>query len=466
MKICMSSSRLFGTSGVRGRIDKRLTPELAVKLSRAFAYFLGESGAVAIGRDVRLHSRILSEACIAGFLSCGVDVIDCGVLPTPALLQVTKEFALNGAVMITASHIPPQYAGVLFFLGDTAELGREESVVLESLVREDLKCSSLVSLGEVTAIDAEDVLEIYLSSATRFVNIKRVRGFGSKVVLDLCNSAQSLFLPFVAMELGCEVFCINDFLSGYFPGRGADLHPKLLKSTTKLLTEIEADFALATDGDGDRCLFIDELGKVLWGDVAGCLFSREELLRKGGGVVVCPVNTSNLVLHVVEKSHGDVFFTRIGPPEIASSIKSTSGVIFAFEESGKYIWPENILYGDPALALGKLLEILCEYDSLSKAVEVFPKFHQVKYNVPCPSEIKDKVLDYLEVKVLDFKCKEIVDVDGLKIIFDDDSWLFLRPSGTEPVFRVFSESLDAEYAEELALTGLNIVREVIRKLSK
>lgn len=462
----MAFSRLFGTSGVRGEIDKFLTPELVVKLSKAFAVFIGGSGTVAVGRDVRLHSRMLFEACVSGLLSGGVDVVDCGVIPTPTLLHVVKSYKLDGAVMITASHVPPQFGGVLFFHGDTAELGRDESKILEYFTFKEFKYNSSTSLGKVVGLSVEEIFEVYLNSVTRLVNMKLVNSLGCQVILDLCNSAQSMFLPFIAREFGCKVFCINDFPNGYFPGRGADLHPKLLESTSRLLTKIKADFALATDGDGDRCLFIDDLGVILWGDIAGCLFAREELLRKGGGIIVCPINTSNLILHVTKELNGNVHFTRIGPPEIASSIKSLNSCVFAFEESGKYIWPENILYGDPALALGKLLEILSKYHTLSRAVEMFPRFHQVKYKVSCPNEIKERVLSYLKVKVLDFDYKEIIDIDGLKIIFDDNSWLLLRPSGTEPVFRVFSESLDANYAKELALTGLNMVKEAIRKLSK
>lgn len=461
----MFSSQLFGTSGVRGEINKFLTPELVVKLSKAFAVFIGESGSIAVGRDVRLHSYMLFEACIAGLLSGGVDVVDCGVIPTPALLHVVKSYKLDGAVMITASHVPPRFGGVLFFHGDTAELTRREGDLLASLMFKGLDTSSN-GHGKVTSMNVEDVSEIYLKSICQLLDVDRIRGLGCRVVLDLCNSAQSSYLPFIAREFGCEVLCINDFPNGYFPGRGADLHPSLLGVASRLISGVDADFALAVDGDGDRCLFIDEIGNVLWGDVAGCLFAREELLRRGGGVIVCPINTSNLILHVTRMFNGDVHFTKIGPPEIALAIKSVGDVVFSFEESGKYIWPGSILYGDPALALGKILEVLLKYDYLSRAVESFPSFHQVKYKVPCPDEIKGEVLEYVKNKISNFNFREIIDIDGLKIVFNDDSWLLLRPSGTEPVFRIFSESLDADYANELASIGLDIVREAIGKLSK
>ncbi|RLE55346.1 MAG: hypothetical protein DRJ26_00980, partial [Candidatus Methanomethylicota archaeon] len=453
-----------GTSGVRGEIHNTLTPELAIKLSLAFAKFLGGSGFIAIGRDVRFQSSILAKACVAGATSGGLNVVDCGVLPTPALLHVVKELKLNGAIMVTASHTPPHFAGLLFFNGDTAELSPKEHEKIEKLVFSG--SLSGVSWNEVGRVENfTGCLDIYLKSILRQVNVKAARSLGAKIVVDPSNSAQCMFLPLIARELGCEVFLINDFPDGAFPGRGPDLHPRFLTVTANYTKQLSADFAIATDGDGDRCLFVNEHGEVLWGDVVGCLFAREELMLKGGGVIVCPINTSNLIEYVCEIAGGEVRYSKVGPPAIIDVMKRFSNVIFAFEESGKYIWPKNVYYGDPGLALGKILEILCKYGGLSSATSNFPRFHRVKIAVPCPEELKVKVLNWLKNKVSELNPSYIVDLDGLKVIFDDGSWLLLRPSGTEPVFRVFSESLDSCRADELAELGSSLVREALSEFT-
>ncbi len=459
----MVKLKLFGTSGVRGEININLTPELAVKLSLAFSNFLGNFGTIAIGRDVRIQSKVLAKACISGAISGGLNVINVGVVPTPALLHIVKELKLNGAIMVTASHIPPKYAGILFFLGDTAELTPDEHKILERMILENkFKHCSWSEIGKVEYFDGS--LDIYLKAIIRQVNVRKIRSFGAKVLIDPSNSAQSLFLVEIANEFGCKIFTLNDFPCEYFPGRGPDLHPRTLKFTSNYCKTLNVDFGIATDGDGDRCLFIDSNGKVLWGDTSGCIFAFRELSRLKGGIIVCPVNTSNLIFHVAKLCNGSVHLTKVGPPAIIGAVKKLGNVIFAFEESGKYIWPDNVLYGDPALALGKMIEILSERSvSLSNLVSSFPKYYRVKVAVDCPENIKLKVLNEVKKRINELNPVKIIDIDGLKLIFKDDSWLLFRPSGTEPVFRVFSESKDKILAEKLANLGVKLIKNIVSK---
>ncbi|MEM2538178.1 MAG: hypothetical protein QXE38_02615, partial [Candidatus Methanomethylicia archaeon] len=323
----MVKYRLFGTSGVRGEINLFLTPELAVKLSMAFSRFLGGSGDIAIGFDSRLPSRALIEACISGAMFSGLNVFYLGLIPTPVLLHVVKEFKLDGAIMVSASHTPPRYCGLIFFKGDTGELSPMESKIIEDLVFSEFSTSnvfgSLHSLG--------DVSDIYVESILRNFNFGSFNDLNLKIVCDIGNSPYALYFNKLFEYLGIDFISINCHPDGFFPGRGANVDVNSLSYVSNIVKGGLANFGFGVDGDGDRCLFVDENGVVLSGDIIGALFSREALLKVHSGIIVCPINTSNIILDISSKFNGKVYFTRVGPPEIIEAIRKIDNVVFAFE---------------------------------------------------------------------------------------------------------------------------------------
>ncbi|MCR6669012.1 MAG: hypothetical protein NDF51_03330 [archaeon YNP-WB-040] len=457
----MSSKRLFGTSGVRGEINRILTPELTVKLSMAFSKFLGGSGDIAIGFDSRFPSRVLAEACVSGALFSGLNVYYVGLVPTPVLLHLVKVFRLDGAIMVSASHTPPKFCGIMFFKGDTGELSPSESNIIEGFLESNLQFSG--GIGRLEYL--HDICELYVDSVIGgFGSIGGVGGF--RVVGDMGNSAYAPYLQVLFDRLGVELIDVNSHPDGFFPGRGADVNASSLRDVSNMIVNGVGDFGFGVDGDGDRCIFVDENGCVVSGDLTGALFSREILLNTGGGVIVCPINTSNLIIDVSREFNGRVHFTRVGPPEIVEAVRRVNGVVFAFEESGKYIWPQNILYGDPGYAILYMLKLISKYGSIVNAIRDFPKYFQFKVAIPCADEYKWLTLKSVREKLLTMvQPREIIDVDGLKVIFDE-GWILLRPSGTEDVFRVFVESLDEGWASKMFDLCVGLVKDVIKNLSK
>ncbi|MEM2136821.1 MAG: hypothetical protein QXI93_02565 [Candidatus Methanomethylicia archaeon] len=453
---------MFGTSGVRGELNNFLTPELAVKLSEAFSLFLGGSGRVALGFDPRSSSKVLVEACLSGAMFYGLDVLYAGLIPTPVLLHLVKVFDLDGAIMVSASHTPPNYCGILFFKGDSGELSPMDSMRIEEYV--SLLPPPTGKFGSIEILN--DVGDIYVDSVLKDFNVRNLCGLDLKIAIDIGNSPYAPYFGMLCEYLGIDFIAINSHPDGLFPGRGADVKPADLIHLSNLVKDGVVDFGFGVDGDGDRCIFVDENGNILMGDVVGALFAREALLSSSGNIV-CPINTSNIIHHISNRFGGKIIFTRIGPPEIVESIRMNPPTIFAFEESGKYIWPRNILYGDPGYALIKMLEIINKYGSISKVILDFPKYSQLKIAIPCIDDYKGRVLSILKDRVEEiFSPKEIICLDGLKLILDDDSWILFRPSGTEAVFRVFVESLDENKALKILDIGGRLVKDVITQLSK
>ena len=448
--------RLFGTSGIRGTANVEITPEMATKLGATFASFLGNKGRVAVGRDVRLPAKLLQYAFISGVLAGGVNVEDCGLAPTPAILWAVKKRGLDGAAMVTGSHTPSEMIGFLFFMSDTAEFSVKESHQFEKIFFNKPKVAAWNEVGECSEVDVSD---LYLRSVLEHVDLRKISSSDFKVVIDPGNGASALACDKFFQAAGVKVVVINGEPDGTFPNRDPYPRPEVLSELAREVNESGADIGSATDADGDRAIFVDDEGNVLWGDISGCIFVKDILTKHRGGVIVAPINTSQLIEWVCKVHNGKITYTRVGPPHIVSGLKRVKAS-FGVEETGKNIWPEAILYGDWALATLKMLEIMAkEKKSLSELVQEFPRFHMIKKAFYCPETLKNTVMmNALKEWKNREEEAEVVTIDGTRIIYPDGSWMLLRPSGTEPVFRVYTGSEDLTRVQELAKVGSELIK--------
>ena len=457
MGISVRKLRLFGTSGIRGTANVEMTPEMATKLGVTFASFLGNKGTVAVGRDVRLPAKLLHYAFISGVLAGGVDVEDCGLAPTPAVLWAVKKRGLDGAAVVTGSHTPSEIIGFLFFMGDTAEFSVRESYRFEKIFFNKPKVAAWNEVGKCSEVDVSD---LYLRSVLEHVDLRMISSSGFKVVIDPGNGASALICDKIFRAAGVEVIAINGEPDGMFPNRDPYPRPQVLSELVREVNEHEADIGSATDADGDRAIFVDDEGRALWGDISGCIFVRDVLRKHGGGVITAPVNTSKLIEWVCAAHNGKITYTKVGPPHIVSGLKTVKA-LFGMEETGKNIWPDAILYGDWALATLKMLEIMAkEQKSLSELVKESPRFYMRKKAFHCPEKLKNAVvMNALEAWEKREEEAEVVTIDGAKIVYPDGSWVLLRPSGTEPVFRVYAESQVFTRVEELMKVGSDLIED-------
>lgn len=456
----MNKLRLFGTSGIRGKAKTEMTSVLAKKLGLTFARFLGNDGTVIVGRDVRLTAEKLSKSIVSGLVSGGINVEDCGIAPTPAILWALKKRRLNGAIVITGSHTPKNMIGFLFFKEDTSELSHEDSIQFENLYNTQIKKVTYDHLGKRFELD---VSKIYLECLFERVNINKISSLNYKVVLDPGNGASTLFCSDIFKKAEIKAFIINNEPNGLFPNRDPYPRPEVLNDLSSKVREINADLGSASDGDGDRAIFVDDKGKVLWGDLSGAIFAKKALINHGGGNIVTPINSSQLIAWVCKNYGGNLFFTKIGPPSIVKTMKEKSAIM-GLEETGKNIWSNGIFYGDWILSTLKMLEIMArEGKSLLDIAKTFPNFYMKKEIFYCNTNMKTQVLNQVlnEWKKRNEKA-QLIFIDGIRINYEDNSWILFKPSGTEPVFRVYSESISLDRVEELANMGTKIVKKVLR----
>jgi len=454
--------RLFGTSGIRGLIDDKMKPEFCVKLGLSLATLLNNEGKVVIGYDHRPQAIVVKNAFISGLLSGGVDVIDVGVVPTPAVLYYSKKISPSAAIVITGSHTIPEIIGILFFNKDTSEFSESLELKLEEIFfSEKFK---RVPWNQLGSLKTENILDTYSEAVLSLIDESKVRGM--KVVIDPGNGVSSGILGEILREASIRTISINDYLDPMF--RNRDPFPRVdnLAELGRIVKCWCADLGVGVDGDGDRALFSDEKGNIYWGDITGAIFA-EEAVRKGAKSVVVTINTSHVVSFAVKRAGGEIVFSKVGPPAIADAMKK-HGSYFGIEESGKYLWADAIYYGDAALATLRLLEILNDTGkTLSELANNLPRYYMLKIAIHCDDRIKNLVLErsseILEKKLIN-EISEKITIDGVKIILRDDSWILLRPSGTEPVFRIFAESMDIEKTSKLIDLGKRIVNEVISNI--
>jgi phosphomannomutase / phosphoglucomutase len=431
--------RLFGTNGVRGVIGKDMTPELA--LSIGFALGSMRKGRIAIGRDTRTSGECLTNAVQAGLMATGCDVVDCGILPTPALQYiVTGHF--DGGAMITASHNPPEYNGVKIIEPDGTEMGDEQTILLEDRIfskKFDIKPWDQVGFGT----SSPNMTHGYVLAVIRAFN--KDIGKGMPVVVDPGCGAASVTTPEILTGLGCRVFSINAQIDGHFPGRLPEPSIEGLKGLSDLVRSTGAAFGVAHDGDADRAVFVDEKGQFVTEDQEFALIT-DYICQKKKGIIVTPVSTS-LMMETVAKKHGtSVVYTPVGSIYVARKMRELlekgEPVIFGGEGNGGLIYPEHQFCRDGGMTAAMMVAILAESKkTLSELVEGLPRFYTLKEKIKTGKAIP--VVSHLAMVYREYQTDR---VDGLKIT-KGDTWALVRPSGTEPLVRVMVESTALASAE-------------------
>ena len=453
--------RLFGTFGVRGIANEKITPEFALKMGMAFGTMLKREGRekplVVVGRDTRVSGEMLKGALISGLLSVGCDVIDVGIAPTPAIQWATNYFNADGGAVITASHNPPEYNGIKLLEPNGMGLKKErEAVVEEVFFNEDFERAKWDGIGEVRE---EDIIKPYIEAIKKRVDVEAIKKRKPFVVVDTSNGAGSLTLPYLLRELGCKVVSVNAHPDGHFPARNPEPNEENLRGFMKIVKALGADFGVAQDGDADRAVFIDENGRFIQGDKTFALVADAVLRENGGGLLVTTIATSNLLDDIAKRNNAKVMRTKVGDLIVARALLEHNGTIGG-EENGGVIFPDFVLGRDGAMTTAKIVEIFAKSGKrFSELIDELPKYYQFKTKREVEGDRKAVVAKVAGLAME--KGYTIDTTDGTKIIFPD-GWVLVRASGTEPIIRVFSEAKSEEKAREYLELGLELLEEALR----
>lgn len=449
-------TRLFGTNGIRGVVGKDMTADLAVRVGHAIGTHFG-AGTVALARDPRLSGPMLARAVAAGLMASGLEVIDLGMVPTPcAQYYVHRHGGLKGGVVITASHNPREFNGIKALDAQGMEMAREEEEAIEAVYFDErFHAADWSEVGDLRADGG--ATDLYLRGILAQVDVDAIRKRKLTVVADPANGAGCATTPYLLRALGCRVLTINGQPDGAFPGRLPEPTVEHIGDLMRMVVQAKADLGVAHDGDADRAIFVDETGAFLYGDKSLALLARRELAAHGG-LVVTPVSTSSVLEDVVREAGGKLVRTRVGSPIVARTMLA-EGAVFGGEENGGIIFPGHQFCRDGGMTLAKMLELVAkEGKPLSALVAALPPYHLQKAAVEVPVESRESTLAAL-VRLV--KGREVETIDGVKI-HAPDGWVLVRPSGTEPLFRIYAEAKTPERAKALAAEGVDLVRRALK----
>ena len=446
--------RLFGTNGIRGVVGLDMTVDLALRVGKAVGSFLAR-GPVAIGRDTRTSGPMLRDAVVAGLLATGHDVVDAGVLPTPALQYSVHAGRFSGGIVITASHNPAEFNGIKVVDRLGMEISRPEEEAIEALY---FRKESALADWKAVGHPREDTTALgrYLDGILSKVNVEPILAAKFRVVVDCGNGAGCVASPALLSRLGCEVISLNGHPDGAFPGRPPEPVRENLVALLRQVRESGAHLGVAHDGDADRAIFVDERGEFIFGDRTLALIAKDIVSRKPG-IVVTPVSSSKCLEDVVREAGGTVRYTKVGAPIVARTMYD-EGAVFGGEENGGMIFPEHQFCRDGAMTLAKLLEIVARAKQpLSRLLGELPEYSLYKTSIRYKAAERDTILERLKSAASGMR---VDDIDGIKVHFDD-GWVLVRPSGTEPIFRIFAEARTEERARALAGEGEALLRKAM-----
>jgi len=450
--------KMFGTNGIRGEANEYLNCELALKIGKAIVTVLGP-GPIAIAMDTRISSDMIRSAVSAGLMSMGADVHNLGMVPTPALQYYVKTHKeVTGGVMITASHNPPEFNGIKCVSADGTECKPEEEAAIEDAYETDIKVKNWKDIGHETIVEGAG--EAYIDAVVSKVDADLIRKAKLKVCLDCANGASVETSPLLLKKLGVEAVIINGEPDGMFPGHFSEPVEENLWELKERVVKESADLGFAHDGDADRCVFVSEKGKYMPGDYGLAILCCLEM-RNGNGkkLVITPVSTSAMVQEAVEDLGGELVYTAVGSPVVARRIVADGSPIGG-EDNGGIIFADHQYCRDGAMSAAKMIEAVARYGSLQAQVDALPKYFTIKAAAKCDNDKKAELVERIAAR----HSNERMDrTDGLKIIFDN-GWVLLRPSGTEPKFRIYSESKDPQVAQSRSEQFVSEVAEILGQM--
>lgn len=469
------NKEIFREYDIRGIADTDLTDTVIEQLGMAFAEYLRPQNVktVTIGYDARLSSPRLRDAISRGLNRAGLDVIDLGLCPTPALYFSMYHLKPGAGIMITGSHNPAEFNGFKLCVGKETIYG-EEIQKLRRIMEQQRGTEKDKNVKG--ALRTQPILPAY--AAYLKDKFTAHRDVPINVVVDAGNGTAGLAAPEVLRSMNCTVTELYSEPDGRFPNHHPD--PTIPKNLTKLIEtvkDVRADLGIAFDGDSDRIGVVDEKGTILWGDQLMVLFARDILKERQGATFVSEVKCSQTMYDDIRKNGGNAIMWKTGHSLIKAKMKET-GAALAGEMSGHIFFADRYLgYDDAIYAACRIVELLKKTRiqqgaavPLSSLLADLPRTYSTpEIRFECPDTLKFKVVErardiFLKKEGLSLVPREVITVDGVRAVFQK-GWGLIRASNTQPVLVMRFESTDQQSLKTIQDLMESQVRNIIDSLS-
>ncbi len=445
---------IFREYDIRGIAEKDMNADDVYLIGKATGTYLKRKGCdtICVGRDCRTTSDHYAEQLIDGLLSTGVNVINIGVCPTPLMYFSIQHLQKDGGVMVTASHNPKEYNGFKICYGLDSVHGVELLVIHDLIEQSDFEIGS----GK---IEKKEIIPAYLDFVTE--NVKITRPF--KVGVDAGNGTAGIIAVPLLKKFGCELVELYCELDGTFPNHEAD--PTVAENMADLIEQVKEkklDVGIGFDGDGDRIGIIDENGNIVYGDKLLTIFAREILSRKPNATFISEVKCSQVMYDEIEKLGGRAIMWKTGHSRIKQKMKEEKAEL-AGEMSGHIFFADRFFgYDDAIYAACRLLEIMSETgNTVSGLIADLPEtYNTPEIRVESPDDVKFEVVEEVAEQ---FRGKyKVIDIDGVRVVFEDGSWGLVRASNTQPALVLRFEAPSQKRLDEVR----NLIESVLIDVQK
>ena len=431
---------IFGTDGIRGKFNEEITYSLAYKVAYALGLNLENDNPIIIGRDTRISGNILLEAISKGINASGKKFINLGICPTPAIPFLIKKEKLSSGIMISASHNPPEYNGIKIFDHNGQKINKNFENKIQKLI-EELNQNITVPTKEIILKTNKKLMDIYIESLIQTMDGENLNGM--KIILDTCYGSATTCAKKIFQDLGADVKVINNSKNGL--KINLNCGSTNLEPLKKAIRETPADIGFSFDGDADRVIGIDSMGSVLDGDHILFLWGRELMKQK--------LLTNNLLVSTQmanigfekawNKIGGILYRTEVGDKFVYNAIKEKSAVLGG-EQSGHILTKINNYSGDGILTALQMSRY-CKKKNITLNDWLKSSFD------PYPQKLTNIKLDF-NIKKINPKTRNLIKqtLEKFHKIDSDNSRIYIRPSGTEPLIRILVEAKNHEKVDFLS----------------
>lgn len=453
---------IFRMYDIRGEVPKNLNKDIAKIIGKAYAVFIRKriskgNLTVSVGRDARLSSKELSEGLIEGLRESGINVIDIGLCPTPLLYFSLFKLPVDGGIMITGSHNPPQFNGMKICVGKETIYGPLIQELYE--ITQNLEETPEYEEGKYETFDIVSAYKEFLLREFQNSSITKIPPNTIKLVIDSGNGCGGLIVPEVLKKLGIEVIELFSDPDGRFPNHHPD--PTVIETLRTLRETVikeKADFGVAYDGDADRLGVVDEKAEIIYGDRLAYIFAKGILRENPGAKIIGEVKCSKFLFDGIEKLGGIPILSPVGHSLIKKKLKEENA-LFAGEMSGHIFFNDRFFgYDDALYATLRLIELFAieklnnKNFVFSEFLKDFPKVYaSPEIRVHCSEDKKFEIIKNFSSKLKEKypeianKVEKVITIDGVRLEFSD-GWALARASNTEPVIVL---RFEAETEEKL-----------------
>lgn len=441
--------KIFREYDIRGISGKDLDDEFAYILGRAYGSYLQALGTrkILVARDTRETSESYQKSLMRGLTEGGCDVYNMGIAIVSTLYFARRHWNIDGGVMVTASHNPPQYNGFKLCHGNNSISGEEIQKVrkiAESIAAKSELKFKAIKAGEIIAFPEAN--RAYYEEIKKRISLKRKL----KVVVDSGAAIAGIFAPKLLRDLGCEVTELYSEVNPANPPHPID--PVVIAAyddLIKAVKESRADVGILFDGDADRVGFVDEKGEVHTGDTMLAFLAKDYLPKNPGAKVIVEISNSNKVIDEVERLGGVAIWSKTGRSFISEKIEKEKALLSGETSCHYTITKDWYSFDDAIFAMCQVLRILSESENkFSQIIDTLPKYYSTpQYRIGVS---EDKKFDLVKKIVEHFRplCERVIDIDGIRG-YTKDGWFIIRAANTGPIIALRAESKSSEGLEKL-----------------